>query len=138
MFATRTAWRRLLNAIAVTFLAGCVSTFSPGSAPDAHLPDAAGGVLTTVELRRLDQALSVMSALEHVRPMFLRSRGSVSTASIDGTPPTELSVLQTIRVADVREIRLVRRGGSFPAAIRPSGTVVIADVILVVTRKGRE
>jgi hypothetical protein len=133
------AWKALLNAITVTFLAGCVSAYSPGSSPDAHFPDAAGDVVTTVELRRLDQGLSVMDALEHVRPMFLRSRGSVSTASIDGAPPTDLSVLQTIRVAEVSGIRLVRGAGrNGPAAVRPDGAVAIADVILVVTRKGRE
>ena len=129
----------LVNAIAVTLLAGCVSAHGPSSAPDAHFDGTSADVVTTVELRQLDQGLSVMEALEHIRPLFLRSRGSVSTASIDGTAPTELSVLQMIRVAEVAEIRLVRGPGrSGPAAIRSDGTVSIADVILVSTRKRRD
>jgi hypothetical protein len=94
-------------------------------------------VITTAELNRLTPGLSAMAAIEYARPRFLRSRGSVSAASIDGSPPADLSVLQAIPAADVREIRLMRRGGGAPAAILGDGTVVVGDVILVLTGKRR-
>ena len=76
-----------------------------------------------------------MAALQVARPWFLFTRGAAPTVSIDGSPATDLSVLRTISVTDVHEVRLVRanRGGG-RAAVLPNGDVIISDVILVLTK----
>jgi hypothetical protein len=95
-------------------------------------------VITTAELRHLDQGLSVLEVVEHVRPWFLHPRGSNSMVSIDDAPPTTSSVLRGIYVGQVKEIRLLRAAGkSGPLAMWPNGTVGIGSVILVVSATGR-
>jgi hypothetical protein len=132
----RKAW---LAAIVATFATSCTSASRMGSTVEGNPPvGSSSDVITTSELKRLDPGLSVMDAVEHARPWFLHPRGSVSMVSIDGSPATDASVLQMILAGDVKEVRLLRGGGSGPAAIRRDGSVVVGDVILVVTRKGRE
>ena len=130
--ASASTVRRLFLGLTVAILEmGCASTPGGGPAPGGDPTIGAGSdVITTKELRRLDLDLSLMEAIEHARPWFLHPRGSVSTVSIDGLLPTESSVLRTMLVANVREVRLVHGG---PAAILPDGTAAVGDVILVVT-----
>ena len=134
MLARPIVWRTLLAVIVATCPTGCVSTAPLRSAPGGDRADGTGGeVVTMSELARLDAGLSLMDALQRVRPEFLRPHGSVPTVSIDGSSATDLSALQTIRIVDVREVRLLRGGH---ATIRSDGAVVVGDVLLVVTRRG--
>jgi hypothetical protein len=96
---------------------------------------AEGVVLTMAEMMRVAPGQSVWTAIERLRPGFLQGRGSVPTVSLDGGAAMELSVLRTIPVSEVREVRLLRgvAGGS-RAAVLPNGDVVVGDVVLVLTR----
>ena len=111
--------------------------FNQGPNPD-RAQGSSSDVITMAELRQLDPALSVMDAVAHARPWFLHPRGSASMVTIDHSPPTEPSILRTLSVADVKEIRLLRAAtGTPPIAIRADGMTSVADVILVITATGR-
>jgi hypothetical protein len=126
----------LLGVIVAALATGCAATSTRRAAPDADRSGRiSSDVITTSELNRLPQGLTVMAAIEQARPWFLHSRGSVPAVSVDGSPPRELSVLLLIPAADVTEVRLTRGAGS-SAAIRADGAVVVGDVILVSTRRG--
>lgn len=97
---------------------------------------AAGSVvLTMAEMMRVAPGQTVWTAIERLRPGFLQGRGSVPTVSLDGAAAMELSVLRTIPVSEVREVRLLRGVASGSrAAVLPNGDVVVGDVVLVLTR----
>lgn len=139
MTPTPILWNTLLAAIFAALTTSCTSASNRGSAVDVNpTVGSSSDVITLPELNRLTPGLSALAAVEHARPWFLHPRGSVSMVSIDGSPATDASVLQSIPATDVKEVRLLRGGGSGPATIRRDGSVVVGDVILVVTRKGRE
>jgi len=117
---------------------GCASMSTAHPRLDANRTNGSSGdVITTAELGRLNPGLPVLDAIEHARPWFLHSRGSVSLVSIDYSPPTGPSALRMIPVGEVKEIRFLRAGWSGLAGIRPDGTVAVGDVVLVVTAKGQ-
>jgi len=131
--------RSLLVAIAATSTMHCASASGPTPMAKGDRINLDGDIITMAALRRLDQGLTAMETLERIRPEFLHPRGSVPAVSLDGAPATDLSVLRTIRIAEVSEIRFVRgMGGHGAATIRPDASVVVGDVIQVVTRKGPE
>lgn len=77
-----------------------------------------------------------MTALQQTRPWFLLARGAVPTVSIDGSPPTEMSVLRIIPTSDVFEVRLLRAWSVHArAAVSPNGDVVLGNVLLVLTQR---
>ena len=81
---------------------------------------------------------TVLAALRRVRPEFFRMRGSRSTSlavSIDGGPLTDLSILETMRVSTIEDVRLERDALSVAPRITTSGDVVVGDVLLVRTRR---
>ena len=126
--------RTLLTLIVAYLATGCASSSGFHSSSDAEQAGSSGDVITMAELRQLDPALTLLDAIKRTRPSFLHPRGAVPTVSIDGSSGMELSVLETIRVVDVQEVRLVRGAGrSGPAVIRSDGAVVVGDVILIVT-----
>jgi hypothetical protein len=132
-------WTTLLGLIAAAVTTSCASTSSVHPAPNADYAEGAGSdVITTAELRRLDQGMAVIDVVEHARPWFLHPRGSVSMVSIDNAPPADPSVLRSMTVGDVREIRLLHTTGrSGPVAIRADGWMAVGDVVLVVTEIDR-
>lgn len=136
---TPTARTAVLALVVATVTISCASTAAIRSATAVdHAEGSASDVITASELKHLDPGLSVLEAIEHARPWFLHSRGSVSTVSIDHSPPTESSVLRTLFVGDVKEIRLLRgTSSSGLVSLRPNGTVAVGDVVLVVTAAGR-
>ena len=96
-------------------------------------------VVTATELMRVGQGGSIFTALQYARPSFLAARGGVPLVSVDGSAATDASILRSMSVSDVQEVRLVRgtSGAGRPAAL-PNGDVVSGgDVIVVVTRRGR-
>jgi len=77
---------------------------------------------------------SLMDALERLRPYMLSSRGTTPSVSIDGAPAVELSLLRTIPVRVVRQVRLQRAAsGTGRARITHNGDTVVGDVIVVTT-----
>jgi len=139
MTRTPTVRRTLLTLMVTAASTACASNSAFRSTPEADRAEGpSSDVIASTELQRLSPGLSMMDAVEHARPWFLRPRGSVSTVSIDYSPPADLAVLRTITVGDVREVRLLRAAGrSGPAAIRSDGTVALGDVILVITTSRR-
>jgi hypothetical protein len=122
----------------ITVLCSCCSVpAGHGVAPE---PQRGGGAasyltLTISEMAHLNQSQSLLAALQQTRPSFLYGRGTVSVVSVDGLAPTDLSVLRSIPVSDVYEVRLERAtSGAGRTAVLASGAVVLTDVIVVVTR----
>jgi hypothetical protein len=98
--------------------------------------DASNNLLTAAEMIRVAPDQSLWTAIERARPWFLQGRGSVATVSIDGSAGMELSVLRTIPVTDVQEVRLQRGvGNGGRSAVLPNGDVVVGDMIIVLTRR---
>ena len=96
----------------------------------------ASSLVTSEELARYASGANLFDALQRVRPTFLYPRGSRALVSIDGTAPSDLSVLSSIPVSTVAEVRFIR--ATSPAGqptVLPNGDVVVRDVLLVVTRK---
>ena len=134
----RIAWNVLFAMALGTLFMSCASTPNGRSASDAARFRGFNGDAVTGSELRAEPESSLLTALEAVRPHFLRSRGSTPAVSIDGSPPTtDLSVLRWIQVGEVREVRLVRGAGrSGVAAVQPDGSIVVGDLILVTTRRG--
>lgn len=131
---------RLVILVATGVLAACTNG---SSRPARNISDgnrgAPSNVLGSAELSRVAQGLPLLAALEHLRPSFLHARGSVPTASIDGSPPAELSTLGMISVSQVIEVRFLRATSNVgQRAVMPNGDIATGDVILVLTRKLRQ
>ena len=92
--------------------------------------------VTAAELSHYAPGSSLMEALRMLRPRFLSGRGEQPMVSVDGAPAGDQSILSAIRVSDVLEVRLVKAGSyENRPTIRPNGEIVVADLLLVVTRK---
>jgi hypothetical protein len=91
-------------------------------------------LVTAGELVRFSEAGSLLQALERLRPGWFGSRGGIPLASVDGSPPTDLSALQSISIIEVREVRLDRAGLSVGGAtLSANGRAIKGDVIVVTT-----
>jgi hypothetical protein len=98
----------------------------------------AGTVVTGQELEGIVRQGSLMEALQRLRPMWLVSRGRTPYVSVDGAPPTDLSFLATIPASTIREVRLERSSsGAGRAAVAPNGGVIVGDMIIVTSRRGK-
>lgn len=123
---------RLPIVLVGALIAGCAT--SPHRAVGAPATrESSLDVVTGVELaREVPGDETLLSALRRLRPLFLRQGRSVPLVSIDGAPPVDLSILETIRVASVAETRMLRASSSVSmVSITPNGRVVVGDVILV-------
>ena len=134
--------RTLLVSIAVASVGGIV-----GCAPNRAQQPRSGEpressaelVVTATELTKVGAGRSVFAALQHARPSFLVTRGGEPVVSIDGSAPTDVSILRNVAVSDVHEVRLVRgTSGASRVAVLANGDVASGrDVIMVITRRGR-
>ena len=92
--------------------------------------------VTAAELSHYAPGKSLTEALQMLRPGFLFRRGERPMVFVDGAPAGDQSILDAIPVSDVVEVRLVKPGSvESRAVIRPNGHTVVADLLLVVTRK---
>ena len=92
--------------------------------------------VSAAELSREGRNDTVLAALRRVRPGFFMMRGSTSLAvSIDGGSPEDLSILETMRVSTIEDVRLERGATSVAPRITTSGAVIVGDVLLVRTRR---
>ena len=123
----------LIVLLIVALSTSCASNSGRHSSASETSGAAPSAVITMAEMIRVASGQSVWTAVERARPWFLQGRGSVPRVSIDGSVPMELTVLRSIPVSEVHEVRLLR-GGSGNSAILPNGDVVVGDVILVLTR----
>lgn len=122
-----------LGALALAL--GCVAGPNPGRRADAASVSG-NSVVTATELSRYAEGMSLLDALQRLRPSFLYPRGTSALVSIDGTAPTDQEVLSSIPVSTVAEVRLLRATNSVgkPTILR-NGDVAVRDVLLVLTRK---
>ena len=97
----------------------------------------AGIVVDAQELARAASG-SLMDALQRLHPdMLVSTRGGTLLVSIDGSPPTDLSVLRTIPTSIVHEVRLQRSSSSVgQSGISPTGAVIVGDMLVVTTGGG--
>ena len=91
-------------------------------------------LVTAKELVRFSENGKLLEALERLRPNWFSSRGGTPLASVDGSPPSDVTSLLAIAIEEVREVRLERSvlsvGGSSLAA---NGRALRGDVIVVTT-----
>ena len=122
----------------VAVAAGCATSAIPNRGSAEMSGASAGSVVTAQELARMVGTSSLMDALKQTHPsMLLPSRGATPMVSLDGSPATELSLLQTIPTSTVREVRRERSSSSVGrAAIASNGDVIVGDIIVVTTWKG--
>ena len=137
MSAHRVFARRSAIALAMTGLSACYANTSlptPRSS-GAGRSVSPGAVVTTQEFASIVRQGTLLEALERLRPSMLLARGGrTPLVSVDGAPPTDLSVLRTISASHVREVRLQRASSSpVHSRILPNGDVVVCDVIVVTT-----
>ena len=92
-------------------------------------------IVTARDLARTGDSRSVLEALEHARPSFLGARGRLPAVSLDESLVTDISILSTLSVSDICEIRLQRAtSGAGHAAVLVNGAISSGDVLLVRTR----
>jgi hypothetical protein len=92
-------------------------------------------VISRQELLRAADSQSLMAAIRLTRPTWFTGRASGLGVSVNGSPMTDLSLLSSISVSDVAEVRLVRASqGGARARVTSNGDVVTSDLILVLTR----
>ncbi len=130
---------RCATALAVaSLIAGC-ATRPVMNRSSSEVTDgvSASTVVTAQELGGIIRQGSLMDALQRLRPFMLVSRGTTPWVSVDGAPPAELSLLSAIPASEVREVRLLRSSSSVGHVITaPNGDVIVADLIVVTTRRG--
>ena len=126
--------RRSATVIALAaVVCGCsIRAATPGSqASSARAPST---LVTARELVRFSENGKLLEALERLRPHWFSSRGGTPLASVDGSPPNDVTMLLSIAIEEVREVRLERSvlsvGGSSLAA---NGRALRGDVIVVTT-----
>ena len=120
----------------IGFLAACarpsISHTNPG--PVTLRSSDASLVVTRSELDRSAPSGTLMAALQKIRPWFLTGRGGTLLVSLEGSVLTDASVLRTISVPDVCEVRLVRgTSGAGRSVVLPNGSVSSGDDLIDVS-----
>lgn len=137
MSAYRVFARRSAITLAMTGLSACYTNVPlPAPRPNGASRNVSPStVVTTQEFASIVRQGTLMEALERLRPSMLFARGGrLPLVSVDGAPPTDLSVLRTISASHVREVRLQRASSSAGhSRILTNGDVVVGDVIVVTT-----
>jgi len=92
-------------------------------------------VLDADELMSFSQSGSLFDAVVRLRPGWFESRGTPPLVSVDGSPPSELSTLQSIQVVEAKELRLERPTLTVShSTLAANGNVIRGDIIMVRTR----
>lgn len=113
---------------------GCATGGGPSREPRIARPTSPVPSVTAAELSRNSRDESLLTALRRYRPQFLMSHGAAPMVTIDGSPLAELSLLETLRVSAISEVRLLRASTAVGYAGIREGRVVIGDVLYVQTR----
>ena len=119
-------------------LFGCTTPFGSPAKPQGAAIASEAPSVTAADLFADGWDATVLDALRRYRPLFLRSRGVVPMVTIDGAPPANLSILETLTVSAICDVRLLRASTSreFVALTSASG-VVSGDVLYVRMRTAR-
>ena len=120
----------------VGFLTGCTQPSIPQTRPGPVTTRSsdASFVVTRSDLDRSAPSGNLMAALQKIRPWFLTGRGGTLLVSIEGSVLTDPSVLRTISVTDVCEVRLVRgTSGAGRSVVLPNGSVSSGDDLIDVS-----
>ncbi len=92
-------------------------------------------MITAEELTEGGQTGNLLDVLSRLRPGWFESRGATPLASVDGSPPTDLAILQAIQIIEVSQVRLERPTLSVGhASLSANGSVIRNDIITVTTR----
>jgi hypothetical protein len=93
-------------------------------------------LLTAKDLERYTPNSTLLQALERTSPLLV-SRDESVRVMIDNNAPTDAGVLNTIRVSEVSEVRLIRGSQSARPmpSVSPNGDVVAGTVLQVITRR---
>ncbi len=115
--------------------AGCTMVRPPKYLGDSDAPGTS--LVTSTELSRYATHGTLRDAIVGLRPWFLYARGSSPVVSIDGGPPNDLTILDSIHASEVIEVRLVRASSAAhaPGGVLPNGDSGTKDVLLVIMRK---
>ena len=128
--------RRLLLALVAQVC--CVACTMAGThSQETRRSSAMSGstTVTAADFTRVEAQGSLMNALRQTRPWFLGSRGSTPMVVIDGSGPTELSILESLPARGVLDVTLARASSSpGHAGVTSDGRVIVGDLLLVRTR----
>jgi hypothetical protein len=128
-------YRTTIVLTAAALVGGCATSGRNPRDSDSRAPSST--VLTAEEITRDVRSGSILTALKRLRPGWLLPRGGTPGVSVDGGPPTDLSVLDLIQASTIAEVRLQRASSNLGVArVAENGSVIIGDVIMVTTRHG--
>ena len=120
------------------FLTGCARPSMPDNraAPVTSRSSDAGAVVTRLELERVPQGGNLMAALEQLRPWFFTERAWTVVVMVNGSLLGDISVLRTIPVTDVCEVRLQRTTSEAGRSVIHGTASRGADLIAVTFQQG--
>lgn len=96
----------------------------------------AGAVVTRLELERVPQSGNLLAALEQLRPWFFTERAWTAVVLVNGSLLGDISVLRTIPVTDVCEVRLQRTTSEAGRSVVHGTASRGADLIAVTFQQG--
>jgi len=120
------------------FLTGCVQPPIPDTrpAPATSRSYGAGAVVTRLELERAAQNRSLLAALEQLRPWFFTERAWTVVVLVNGSLLGDISVLRTISVTEVCEVRLQRGTSESGRSVIHGSVSNGTDLIAVTLQQG--
>ena len=132
----RSRRRIILLAPTVLVVIGCTVSQGKRVVPSPASTIASSALLISqAELLRVAAGDQLLSAIQRTRPSWLAGRNGLVSVSIDDAPPTDPTVLGSVSISQVLDVRLVRATQSVGRPVVTSrGNVVVADLILVRTR----
>jgi len=129
------AFRRSLTTFLFALIGSCASPAGGAGAASGGNPN----VLTAAEISSAKAGeASAYEAVQRLRPMFLRTRGTAGNApggdvfaSVDGGPLTAVDALRDVPATNVREIRYL----SASDAAQRFGVRAYSGPVILVTQK---
>ena len=100
-------WKRWLEMAGCALCLGCASG-AIRERPQGPHSRSLESLVTGVELARGGTDETLFGALRRYRPLYLRSHGAAPLVSIEGEPPLDLSVLNTLRSSEVLQVSVLR------------------------------
>lgn len=126
---------RYYASLSCILTAACIGCSARGARLSAPVRST-NTIVTAGELAYARSEEHLLGALQVLRPWLFTVRASPPLVSVDSLPPGDMSLLRSIPVSTVSEIRLLRR---FTVRGRPlighsANAAARQDVILVLTR----
>ena len=116
-------------------MSGCSIRAATTRASEPSSSRARSTVLNEDELMGFSQSGSLFDAVQRLRPGWFESRGTTPLVSVDGSPPSDISTLQSIQVVEAKELRLERPTLTVShSTLAANGNVIRGDIIMVRTK----